>query len=529
MSSAELDIFRILLRGAHVRGRRATEKEALAREAARFGASVQRETDFFKTKRIRAEEPEPEPDEPSVFHAPSVQTVEQAEELRRSNRCKVQGTDVPLPVGLFEDLVRRFDMDKKLLDNLVRAGFVEPTPVQSEAIPISLTGRDLITCAPTGSGKTIAFAVPLLQLLAGKKGLRGLVIAPTNELALQIFGELEVLAKGLSLHVALLLRPLAAKLEKRAVAPLALGVLVTTPLRLIDLVKSEVLSLGSVEQLVIDEADRLFAKGFVEQTDHILASCTHPALRKSIYSATIPLQVEELARLIMRDQVRVIVGHKEAAASTIDQRLVFTGSEEGKLLAIRQMIQAGEFKPPVIIFLQQIGRAKALYNELIYDKLNVDVIHAEKTPKQRDEVIRRFKNGDIWVLITTDVLARGVDFKGVNLVINYDVPLSAQDYVHRIGRTGRGGRKGTAVTLFTKEDNLAIKPVVNVMKQSGCHDGFPQWMQKLPKLRRFEKHQVKAVPLERRGITTAPHLVKKELREARIRKAEGRDKRAKHK
>lgn len=115
------------------------------------------------------------------------------------------------------------------------------------------------------------------------------------------------------------------------------------------------------------------------------------------------------------------------------------------------MIQQGEFKPPIIIFLQSITRAKALFHELLYDRLNVDVIHAERTPKQRDEVIKRFKSGDIWVLITTDVIARGVDFKGVNLVINYDVPQSAQAYVHRIGRTGRGGKAGKAVTFFTKK------------------------------------------------------------------------------
>ena len=165
-----------------------------------------------------------------------------------------------------------------------------------------------------------------------------------------------------------------------------------------------------------------------------------------------------MAHSIMKDPLRIIIGHKEAASNTIDQKLVFTGNEQGKLLAIRQMIQQGEFKPPIIIFYNQSLELKALFHELLYDRLNVDVIHAERTPKQREEVIKRFKNGDIWVLITTDVLARGVDFKGVNLVINYDVPQSAQAYVHRIGRTGRGGKAGKAVTFSPKKMIKLLNP-----------------------------------------------------------------------
>ena len=256
------------------------------------------------------------------------------------------------------------------------------------------------------------------------------MISPTNELAIQIFQELQILTRGKKLNVAILSKQLANKLNNDIVKASKYDIIVSTPLRLIDIVKNEKVDLSKVEQLVIDEADKLFDQGFVEQTDDILSHCTYTKIRKSMFSATIPSGVEEMAHSIMRDPIRVIIGRKEAASNTIDQKLVFTGSEEGKLLAIRQMIQEGEFKPPIIIFLQSIHRAKALFHELLYDKLNVDVIHAERTPKQREEVIKRFKNGDIWVLITTDVLARGVDFKGVNMVINYDVPQTAQAYVH---------------------------------------------------------------------------------------------------
>ena len=208
----------------------------------------------------------------------------------------------------------------------------------------------------------------------------------------------------------------------------------------------------------------------------------------------------------MLDPVRVIIGHKEAANANIEQKLVFCGNEEGKLIAIRQLVQESEFKPPIIIFLESITRAKALYHELMYDRMNVDVIHAERTPMQREKIIERFKSGDLWCLICTDVLARGIDFKGVNLVINYDVPRTAQAYVHRIGRTGRGGRSGKAITFYTKQDSLAIKPIINVMKQSGCE--VAGWMDKISKITKKEKEAIKRgkAHTERKQISTVPKM-----------------------
>lgn len=210
----------------------------------------------------------------------------------------------------------------------------------------------------------------------------------------------------------------------------------------------------------------------------------------------------------MMDPVRVIIGHKEAANANIEQELIYCGNEEGKLIAIRQLVQDGKFKPPVIIFLESITRAKALYHELMYDRLNVDVIHAERTAVQREKIIERFKTGDLWCLICTDVLARGIDFKGVNLIINYDIPRTAQAYVHRIGRTGRGGRHGKAVTFYTKQDSVAIKPVINVMKQSGCE--VPEWMNRIAKMSKREKESLKKGRLhkERKQISTVPKIDK---------------------
>lgn len=499
---------------------------------------VEKETDFFRTQNKvtnkeledsgivgKAELPKSEKSastpKPIDFGYDTVISTQQAaDEFRNQNNTRVTGDDILLPIGSFTDLTLRFDMNKRFLRNLLDAEFVEPTPIQCEAIPLSLQHRDLLACAPTGSGKTLAFLIPMIltllqTALVKNTGIRGLIIAPTNELALQIHAQLQVLIKGhKNLPSAILSRQMAVRFSENIVKASKYAILVSTPLRLIDLIKNGHVDLSTVEELVIDEADRLFDKGFVEQTDSLLAECTNVKLRKLCFSATIPASVEELAKSIMRDPVRIVVGQKDAASSTIDQKLVFTGNEDGKLVAIRQMIQLGEFKPPVIIFLQLITRAKALFHELLYDKLNVDVIHAERTPKQRDDVIKRFKNGDIWVLITTDVLARGVDFKAVNLVINYDVPQTAQAYVHRIGRTGRGGKSGRAVTFFTKEDNMSVKTIVNAMKRSGS-TGYSDWMENLSKLTSFDKKRIRTQQIDRKQISTVPKVVKQKQKQKR--------------
>ncbi|KAI5970852.1 ROK1 [Candida margitis] len=531
-----MDIFRILSRGASLKKSKdvttdyalpsAKQNQTQKHKEESVLNQVEKETDFFHTRKHNKEVPEKEDAAGVEIKASEEVEVpplelkdeEDAKKFRNLHKSKVTGDDIPIPIGSFEDMIGRFRIDKRLLSNLIDNEFIEPTAIQCESIPITLANRDLIACAPTGSGKTLAFLIPLIQKLVTKQvaknyGVRGLIISPTNELAVQIFQELETLVRGKKLTIGILSKQLASKLNNDIVKASKYDIIVSTPLRLIDIVKNEKIDLSKVEQLIIDEADKLFDQGFAEQTDEILNHLTNIKIRKSMFSATIPSGVEEMAHSIMKDPVRVIIGHKEAASSTIDQKLVFTGNEEGKLLAIRQMVQNGEFKPPIIIFLQSITRAKALFHELVYDKLNVDVIHAERTPKQRDEIIKRFKNGDIWVLITTDVLARGVDFKGVNLVINYDVPQSAQAYVHRIGRTGRGGRAGRAVTFFTKEDDKAVKPIINVMKQSGCEAGFSEWMENMGKLSKKEKKDIKTHEVKRKKISTVPKVIKQKRKQ----------------
>ncbi|GAV54369.1 hypothetical protein ZYGR_0AL01010 [Zygosaccharomyces rouxii] len=534
-----MDIFKVLTRGASLRKEQkgsvksknfSVPNDTPKKDKKLDDVHITKELDFFHNKRImknvenakKEEKPEDSDDESNEDEVidtvePKITNEQEAKALRKSYKGNVSGNDLVLPIGSFEDLITRFSFDKRLLNNLIDNDFTEPTPIQCEGIPLALNGRDILSCAPTGSGKTLAFLIPLLQQIIDSKdvqGLKGLIISPTKELASQTFTECVKLSQKIfldkkrPLQVAILSKSLSAKLRNKVVNDKKYDIIVSTPLRLIDVVKNEALDLSNVRHLVFDEADKLFDKTFVEQTDDILSACSDPRLRKSMFSATIPSNVEEIAQTIMTDPVRVIIGHKEGANANIDQRLVYCGNEEGKLIAIRRMVQEGEFKPPIIIFLESVTRAKALYHELMYDGLNVDVLHAERTQMQRDKIIERFKTGDLWCLICTDVLARGIDFKGINLVVNYDVPQTAQAYVHRIGRTGRNNRQGKAVTFYTRQDSLAIKPIINVMRQSGCE--VAEWMDKISKLSKREKESLRKgkARVDRNPISTVPKVDK---------------------
>lgn len=257
-------------------------------------------------------------------------------------------------------------------------------------------------------------------------------------------------------------------------------ILIATPLRLVHLIQETKLDLSMVEMVCLDEADRLFDMGFVEQIDEIFAACTHPKIQRAMFSATMLQGVEEMAQSVLRDPVKVSIGVKNAGANTIEQKLVFVGKEEGKIVAMKQLIHEG-LRVPALLFVQNKERANELYQELLYDGINVGAVHADRTKEQRDEVIRQFRTGAVWVLICTDLMSRGMDFKAVNMVINYDFPQSAVSYIHRIGRTGRGGRKGLAVTFFTEDDMAYLRTIANVMKLSGCD--VPEWMLSLKKAR----------------------------------------------
>ncbi|KAI3447615.1 hypothetical protein Pfo_004280 [Paulownia fortunei] len=414
--------------------------------------------------------------------------------FRKRHNIHVSGSNIPSPLQNFTELRTRYNCKSYLLRNLTELGFKEPTPIQRQAIPVLLSGRECFACAPTGSGKTFAFVCPILMKLkhASKDGVRAVILCPTRELAGQTARECKKLAKGKKFYIKLMTKQLAKSAE---FSKLPCDILISTPFRLQFAIHKRKLDLSKVEVLVLDESDKLFELGLVEQVDAVVKACSNPSILRSLFSATLPDTVEELARTIMHDAVRVIIGRKNSASESIKQKLIFVGSEEGKLLALRQSF-AESLNPPVLLFVQNKERAKQLHNELKYDDIRADVIHADLSQIQRERAVDNFRSGKTWVLIATDVIARGMDFKGVNCVINYDFPDSAAAYIHRIGRSGRAGRSGEAITLYTEADVPFLRNVANVITASGCK--VPEWIMALPK-KKWRKHRP-----QRESISTKP-------------------------
>ncbi|XP_068766163.1 probable ATP-dependent RNA helicase DDX52 [Struthio camelus] len=441
---------------------------------------------------------------------------EKINRFRNQHKINVQGTDLPDPIATFEQLQREYKIHPKIMENIKAAGFQVPTPIQMQAIPVMLHGRELLASAPTGSGKTLAFCIPLLTHLKQpqNKGFRALIISPTRELASQTHRELVKLAEGTGFRIHMIHKAAEAAKKFGPKSSKKFDVLVTTPNRLIYLLKQDppAIDLSSVEWLVVDESDKLFEDGktgFRDQLASIFLACTSHVVRRALFSATFAHDVEEWCKLNLDSVVLVSVGARNSAAETVEQELLFVGSETGKLMAMRELVKKG-FAPPVLVFVQSIERAKELFHELIYEGINVEVIHADKTQQQRDNVVHSFRAGKIWVLICTALLARGIDFKGVNMVINYDLPTSAVEYIHRIGRTGRAGHTGKAVTFFTEDDKPLLRSIASVIQRAGCP--VPDYIKHFPKLQSKQKKKFVKKPLAREAICTTPQCFLKKAK-----------------
>ncbi|GAV68870.1 DEAD domain-containing protein/Helicase_C domain-containing protein [Cephalotus follicularis] len=404
--------------------------------------------------------------------------------FRKKYNIHISGINVPSPLKNFSELSSRYGCESHLLHNLAELGFEEPTPIQRQAIPVLLSGRQCFACAPTGSGKTLAFICPMLMKFkhGSTNGIRGVILCPTRELAAQTTRECKKMAKGNAFRIKLMTKELARSAD---FSKLPCDILISTPLRLQLALRKKKISLSRVEYLVLDESDKLFELGLLKQIDSVVKACSNPSIVRSLFSATLPDFVEELARSVMPDAVRVIIGRKNTASESIKQKLVFAGSEEGKLIALRQSFTES-LNPPVLIFVQSKERAQELYEEIKFDNIRVGVIHADLYQIQRENAVDDFRSGKTWVLIATDVIARGMDFKGVNSVINYDFPDSAAAYIHRIGRCGRAGRIGEAITFYTEDDIPYLRNIANVMSASGCE--VPSWIMALHK-QKWKKHR----------------------------------------
>lgn len=423
------------------------------------------------------------------------------------HRVTTSGESVPAPISEFEDLSSRYNIPQRLLQNIQNCGYDAPTGIQAHGIPVLLEGRHLIAISPTGTGKTMSYLLPIFTLLQAPsssksspenvgKGARAVIVSPTRELAAQIYNECLKLAEGRKWRIILYGKATGATLAQHEVRD-KVDIVVTTPLRLVDSLQKSMITLDNVRCLVLDEADRLLEGEFFPQTEEIVKSCSHPSLQKTVFSATLPASAEAIANSYLDSPVRIVVGLKDSATSTVKQKLVFVGSESGKLLTLRQQLAAG-FQPPVLVFVQSQERATELSEELLYDGRNVDVLHSGRTKKQRADAAERFQRGECHILVATEVMARGMDFAGVRLVINYDFPQSVQSYIHRIGRTGRAGREGEAVTYFTDADAPYLKMIANVLKAS--NNPVPEWMLKLQKPSKMKRRALKRKPVERKDV-----------------------------
>lgn len=392
---------------------------------------------------------------------------------RKPNSISAAGDDICKPVDSFKLMFQNYSIADHLKDAIKKSGYKAPTAVQSQIIPLMLDRREIVCSAPTGSGKTLAFLLPIIHQLREPKrsgSFRALILAPTRELAKQIHREALWISQGSNLKVHYLSDLKEAAKKFNSESSYKYDVLVTTPNKLSALLKPEppLISLNKLEWLVIDECDRIFELGFKDDLTIIYKHCsTSDNCRRALFSATVQENLIKWAQVQMNNVATIIVGGRNRTQVNVKQELIYVGNGQGKILSLREMIMSG-IQVPVLIFVDTKERAKFLANEFSLDNLNISVMHSELHQKERDSIVAKFREGKIWFLICTDLMGRGIDFKGVNVVINYDCPKTTTSYIHRIGRTGRAGREGKAITFIAKEDKKVLPQLVNVLRKSGC-------------------------------------------------------------
>jgi ATP-dependent RNA helicase RhlE len=346
-----------------------------------------------------------------------------------------------------------------ILDILQRLKFVIPTPIQQKAIPPGIEGKDIIGIAQTGTGKTLAFGVPMIQRLAGIKG-RGLVLAPTRELAIQIDEALhKIISHSSGIRTAVLIGGASMYNQLQALRRQP-RILIATPGRLIDHLEQRTVNLSDVRILVIDEADRMLDMGFAPQIEKILRHV--PADRQTmLFSATIPAEIIRMARAHMKLPIQVEIAPTGTAAEKVTQE-VFIIRKEDKPKLLGKMLD--QYHGTVLVFSRTKRGASRITRGLRGMRYNAAEIHSDRSLAQRREALEGFKAGKYRVLVATDIAARGIDVIGIELVINYDLPEDAENYVHRIGRTGRAGQEGRAVSFATPEQGGDIRAIERLIR-----------------------------------------------------------------
>ncbi len=361
-----------------------------------------------------------------------------------------------------------------LASELVRAvadeGYTEPTPIQRQAIPLVLEGRDMMGGAQTGTGKTAAFALPLLQRLMpfantsfspARHPVRALILAPTRELAVQVEESVRTYGKHVPLRATAVYGGVDIDPQLEALRK-GVEILVATPGRLLDHMQQRSVNLATVQVLVLDEADRMLDMGFFPDISRILAVL--PSARQNLlFSATFPPEVKRLADSILRNPVMVQVTPRNSAAELVQQSVHTVPEAEKRSVLIRMLTE--RVLPQALVFVNTKQGAGRLARTLKEAGLSADSIHSDKTQTERLATLNGFKEGNIAVLVATDIAARGLDIDELPLVVNYDVPYNAEDYVHRIGRTGRAGSEGEAVSLVSPAEETLLSDIERLLKR----------------------------------------------------------------
>ena len=356
---------------------------------------------------------------------------------------------------------------ESLIAAINTAGYSEATPVQAEAIPVILSGKDLLVGAQTGTGKTAAFALPILQSILTdpefssdqNKRLKALVLAPTRELAQQVNNSFKKYAKGTGFRSAVVyggvgIGPQVDQIKK------GIDLLVATPGRLLDLHKKRAVNLRQVTHLVFDEADRMLDMGFKDEIKAVLSKLPKRDVQPRqvlLFSATLSDSIYRFSKNLLDKPERIEVDQRNSSASDIEQ-IIYNCDPDRKSAIVSHLVEKHDWSQ-VIVFCNTKQGADKLVEALQQANISADAIHADRSQKLREEALGQFKQGQLKVLVATDVAARGIDIDSLPAVINYEMPFKAADYVHRIGRTGRAGNKGVAISLLIEEQNHLLEEI----------------------------------------------------------------------
>lgn len=517
-----MDIFKVLTRGTNIKSNSINKN--YTKTTKKSSVEEDKELDFFHNQ--------------SKIQNSSKDHVE--EEI-------IEDEDISM-----KDLLVKNHFNGKLIYNIDNhlLNVDKPTEIQSKSIKLSIEreNADVVGISPTGTGKTLAFMIPLISKIimntndSNMNSLQSIIIAPTNDLAKQIFQVTESIVQGIvlnhkqnsksncKLEAQLLNSKLSNKLLFENVSNLKMPqIIISTPKRLISVLNKENTDviLEHLKVFVIDEFDQLFSSDFSKQTEKLLSLLDDKQhVNKWMYSATKP-EEKVFNNIIKKHMTKPeLIECKYSSKLTsnivkpkITESLVFVGNEQGKLLQLRQLQQNSQFIPPMLIFLESHSRCMALYNELKYNSIPMATLHSKMSLNEREKVINDFKEGKVWVIITTDIMARGLDINGIRTVINYDIPKNKELYIHRLGRVGRGltsyNTKGNkkieceCITLYSKIDAKDVIPIAKVMKQHGA-ENIPDWL--VEGRVRENKSKKDDKKLKREKISTVPGIIRKERR-----------------